>query len=584
MVRRFIPVIFAIFIFKLGLGQETDPVFIEAEIQPPEIVAGWQGELIVLCDISSEFHVSDASSGMFSVLPEPQQGFQFGEPVYPEGEAESYGVVYRGRISVTVPISVTKKVGPGQYKIAVQVKFQSCEEAGMICYPPDEKTVESHVSIVSATASTPASATGDTISDRLDRALAKGSILAFLLVFLGGMLTSLTPCVYPMIPITIAVIGAQAAGGKLKGFILSLFYVLGIAITFSTLGVIAAKTGSLFGSVAQHPITIIIIASIFFIMGLSMLGVFVMQMPSSIASRLAGRKGKGFIGALLTGLVAGLVVSPCISPLLVVILTWVARTGSVLLGIGLLFSFSLGLGVLFILIGTFSGILKTLPKSGGWMEVIERGFGILLVVLALVFLKPIFPSWMYLGVWSVFFIVFGTFIGAFLPLEKDIPKKKKLGKAVGIIAVLVGAFLLFFSLAEWRGFGKAYMSENMKISGGSHSRWVGTDVEGFSQAEVLGKPVLMDFFAEWCPACRELDEKTWPDESVQSQLDHYVAIKLDLTKTTEESKALLKKYNVIGMPTVILFDSRGNELSRFEGFKPPDEVAQLLQRFREGNA
>jgi len=584
MVRRIIPILLTLFFIELGLGQEKDPVFIEAEIQPQEMVAGGQGELKVLCEISSEFHISDASSGMFSVSPEPQKEFQFGESRYPEGEVESYGVVYRGRISVTVPFSVTKKIAQGEYKIAARVKFQSCEEAGMICYPPDEMMVESHITIISSDASSTLSVGGDDIADRLDRALAKGSILAFFLVFLGGMLTSLTPCVYPMIPITIAVIGAQAAGGKLKGFILSLFYVLGISITFSTLGVIAAKTGSLFGSIAQHPITIIIIAAIFFIMGLSMLGVFIMQMPSSIASRLAGKKGRGFIGALLTGLVAGLVVSPCISPLLVVILTWVAKTGSVLLGIGLLFSFSLGLGILFILIGTFSGILKSLPKSGGWMEVIERGFGILLVVLALVFLKPIFPSWMYLGVWGVFFIIFGTFIGAFNPLEKDIVKKKKLGKAIGIITILIGGFLLFFSLAEWRGFGKTLSNESIKKAADNHSNWVKTDIEGFSQAELLGKPVLMDFFAEWCPACRELDEKTWPDKSVQSQLEHFIAIKLDLTKTTEESKTLLKKYNVIGMPTVILFDSGGNELYRFEGFKPPDEVVQLLQRYKKGNA
>jgi thiol:disulfide interchange protein DsbD len=318
---------------------------------------------------------------------------------------------------------------------------------------------------------------------------------------------------------------------------------------------------------------------IFFLMGLSMLGVFVIQMPSSLASKLAGKKGKGFIGALLTGLVAGLVVSPCISPLLVVILTWVAKTGSVLLGVGLLFSFSLGLGILFIGIGTFSGILKTLPKSGGWMEIIERGFGILLVVLALIFLKPILSSWIFLGLWGVFFIILGTFIGAFNPIEKEINKKNKILKAIGIIAVLIGGFIIFFSLAEWRGFGKSLLFENAALSDDKHSIWVETDTEGFSQAGKTGKFVLMDFFAEWCPACLELDEKTWPDPSVQSELNRFISVKLDLTKTNEETKALLKKYTIIGMPTVILFNSERSELFRFEGYKPPDEVVQLLQRY-----
>jgi thiol:disulfide interchange protein DsbD len=581
MKRWTILLVLSFFITGFVFGQDKDPIYIEAEVQPSEISAGGEGQVIVTCDISSEFHISDTANDLFSVTPESSDKVEFGSIVYPRGEAESYGFVYRGIIQIIIPFTVMKKAEPGENRMPVVVKYQPCLEEGMICYPPDEKKIEARFNILSADsrAGTISSADDMKLEERLNRELEKGSVLAFLLVFLGGLLTSLTPCVYPMIPITMAVIGAQAGGSKLKGFVLSLFYVLGIAITFSALGVIAAKTGGLFGAFSQHPVTLLIIALIFFLMGLSMLGVFIIQMPSSLASKLHGKKGKGFIGALLTGLVAGLIVSPCISPLLVVILAWVAKTGSVMLGIGLLFSFSLGLGVLFILIGTFSGILKTLPKSGGWMELIERGFGILLVALALVFIKPLFSDWVYLGLWGVFFVFFGTFAGAFNPHDKTMDRKKKIGKALGIVTLIIGGSIIFFALAEWRGSGSILQSKESNVSAHEASYWIGTDIEGFSQSLETGKPVLLDFWADWCPACKELDKKTWPDEAVHMELNRFIPVKLDLSRKTEESENLRKKYKVVGMPTVILFDSNGNELTRFSGYKPPEEVVQLLRKY-----
>jgi len=577
-------VLLVLLVFVTGFifGQDKDPIYLEAEVQPVEISAGGKGRLIVTCDIASEFHISDTANDLFSVTPEPSDKVEFGSIEYPRGEAESYGEVYRGTIQIYVPFTVMKKVKPGEQRLSVVVKYQPCLEEGMICYPPDEIRTETRFNILSEEegAGTISSAKGMKLEDRLSRALEKGSILAFLLVFLGGILTSLTPCVYPMIPITMAVIGAQASGSKLKGFVLSLFYVLGIAITFSILGVIAAKTGGLFGAFSQHPVTILIISLIFFLMGLSMLGVFVLQLPSSLASKLQGKKGKGFIGALLTGMVAGLVVSPCISPLLAVILAWVAKIGSVMLGIGLLFSFSLGLGILFILIGTFSGILKTLPKSGGWMELIERGLGILLVVLALVFIKPLFSDWMYFGLWGVFGVFFGTFVGAFNPYDKSLDRKKKIGKALGIVALIIGGSILFFSLAEWRGSGSIMQNEKSAVSAHEDSFWIGTDTEGFNQARLTDRPVLMDFWADWCKNCKRLDKETWPDGAVQEELKRFIPVKLNLSKNeTPEAKNLLSKYKVMGMPTVILFDSDGNELARFAGYKPPEEVVQLLKQF-----
>ena len=585
MKRVFIILSFLVFSFSgVLLTQEKKPVTLSAEVIPKNIKQGDKGVFIVTCSINPSFHISDASTGLFDVSPEPLEGVTFGEAEFPKGEKSTYGSIYRGKVKVRIPFMVKKEMKEGESTISVKVKIQPCAEGGDICYPPETQIVKAKFSVLPGDENTKPgvgelNTEGGGIAGRLSNALQRGSFIAFLLVFLGGLLTSLTPCVYPMIPITIAVIGAQASGGKFRGFVLSLFYVLGIAITFSSLGVIAAKTGALFGSYAQNPVALVIISIIFFLMGLSMLGLFVIQMPSSISSKLRGGRRRGFVGALVTGLLAGLIVSPCISPLLVVILTWVAKTGSVVLGIGLLFSFALGLGVLFIILGTFSGVIKNLPRSGGWAELIEKSFGVILLALAIVFLRSVVSHVFYLWLWAIFLVVLGTYTGAFTLLDGRTDGKKKFGKAFGIILILVGGSIIFWNTAHWVGFNFVNQSKVQQFSE-ENSYWLSSDEEGFREAKLTGKPVVMDFFAQWCAACHELDEKTWSQGSVRSELNRFVRVKLDLTKNDTNAKEFQKKYKILGMPTVIIFDSSGKEITRFEGFKSPQEVLALLKSIK----
>ena len=574
--------IIVVLVFLGGLykinAQDSIPVRVSIDVQPKRVETGTDGMLSVRIGVGEGYHISDASTGIFEIDPVKTDGILFSDPILPVAEKDTYGYVYRGDVAVTVPFRVLETAPSGTKSLRIRVTIQPCSEDGGICYPPETQEADASIRIVGGARINDAAA-GSGIADRLTRALEQGSFMAFFIVFLGGLLTSLTPCVYPMIPITIAVIGAQASGAKLKGFILSLFYVLGIAVTFSTLGVIAAKTGGLFGSFAQHPVVNFFIAGIFLLMGLSMLGAFVIQMPASMATKLRGKQRSGFLGAVVTGMLAGLVVSPCISPLLVVILTWVARTGSVALGVGLLFSFALGLGVLFILIGTFSGILKNLPKSGGWMEIIERGFGILLVGLAIVFLKPLLSTAVFRWAWAALFILTGSAVGAFAPLTLESTGKDRLRKGIGILMVVVGASLVFFGFADQYGFGVG--TAGTRVSEHAETRMeILTVEEGFKQARREGKSVILDFWAEWCPACHELDEKVWPQASIREMLADYVFVKLDLTKNDERSRTLQKEYGIIGMPTVIVFNPEGEELSRFEGFKPAEDILTLLQKFR----
>jgi len=579
--KMLLPIMSIVLIVGQAFSQDQGPVRFSLDVQPSSIEKGQKGEAILVCEIAPEHHISAAESGLFQVTPRPLTGIQFDQPEYPEGEEEEYvGTVYRGRVEIPVPFVVGEDAAEGQQSLVLEVTIQACDENTGVCFAPETRNVEAVMAVLSGQGRVSAAdSPTEGIAGRLDRSLERGSWIAFFIVFLGGLITSFTPCVYPMIPITLAVIGAQATGGKLRGFVLSLFYVLGIAVTFSILGVIAAKTGGLFGSYAQHPVAVVLIAAIFLLMGLSMLGVFVLQMPSALASKLQGKRRSGFIGAWLTGLVAGLIVSPCISPLLVVILTFVARTGSIVMGVGLLFTFALGLGVLFIVIGTFSGVLKNLPRSGGWMELIERGFGTLLVILAVVFLRPILPAFIYYGIWAVFLVLLGTFMGAFTPLDRESDRKRKIGKAVGVLAVVAGSFLLLVSMARMLNVQVATSMQVERVSE-AEDMWLPSDEEGFQQARLTGRPVLMDFFAEWCSGCHELDEKTWPDGNVVKELDRYVRVKLDLTMIDERTQAIQQKYQIIGMPTVIIFDPAGTELGRFVGYKPPEEVVDILKQYK----
>lgn len=564
--------------FVLGLfgsvaAQDAVPVILKGIVEPTTVAIGTEGQLSVHFDIDPMFHIGDVEGGFFEVSPQPLPGWTFRTPIIPESHETPYGGQYAGQIKVTLPFSVGKEALVGDVTVMVKVTYQPCSEEG-VCYPPEDENLRIPVTVE------PGAVSGGSISERLTRALETGSIVAFLIVFLGGFLTSFTPCVYPMIPITIAVIGAQADGGKLKGFTLSLFYVLGLATMFSTLGIVAAKTGALFGSVAQHPIAVGLIGGIFFFMGLSMLGFYTVRVPSSVQTKLQGKRRSGFLGAYVTGIVAGVVVSPCVSPLLVVILTWVAKTGSLALGVGLLFSFALGLGVLFVLIGTFSGMLKSLPKSGGWMEIVEHAFGILLVALALFFIKPLFSAVMYKALWGAALIVFATFGGAFAVVAAEADKKSKFSKAFAIVALVLGAGLLF-SVVQGAPVPTSQAGESATVTSSGHALpegWLSSEPEALAKAKAEGKPLMIDFWADWCAACHELDERTWPEPSVKAALEGFVIVKIDQTKNGDAEKALQKKYGVIGLPTVIYLSPDGKELSRFEGYQSAEKVAGIIAK------
>ena len=565
------------------------------------VPAGANSALAVVFDVPPEHHITSVDLGLFYLEISAPEGFNFDEPAFPQPVDFEGEMVFQGDVPVIAGFSVSSDAAPGDYTLKLAYGYQICLETGSrMCYLPQNKESEIVVKVLGAgvtpihanseifgetLSNLPADKTPATLNEseatleqKFSSALKQGSILAFVLVFIAGILTSLTPCVYPLIPITIGYIGGRAEGQKLKGFLLSLFLVLGIAIVYSTLGIIAAASGSVFGSFTQHPAVLLGIAIIFAVMGTSMLGAFEIQLPAGLQGKMRTEK-KGFAGALLVGMITGLVAAPCVGPVLVALLAWVAQTGSIMIGFALLFTYAAGMGLLFIVIGTFAGAMTSLPGAGQWMDTVKHVFGIILIAGAIFIINPLLDKGYYYLLWGVFLIVTGVFSGALEILSPESAAGKKWGKAIGVVLLIFGIVMFVDGYNHTFGFKKHETAMTSRGSGETEGvKWIVNDLEGaFARAEADGSNLIMDFYADWCVACRELDEKTWPRPELIAESEGWIFLKMDLTKMTPELKTVRDKYEIVGMPTVIFFDPRGNEKHRFAGFKPAEDVVKIMR-------
>jgi thiol:disulfide interchange protein DsbD len=400
------------------------------------------------------------------------------------------------------------------------------------------------------------------------------------IVFLGGLLTSLTPCVYPLIPITVGVFGARQAG-RGRATLLTLAYINGLGIVFAILGMIAALSGKAFGSALSNPWVIAGLALFLIALAASMFGAFEIALPSSLATKLNGVGGAGILGAFLMGSVSGFLAAPCTGPTLFGVLTWVAQHQNPWLGGSFLYIYALGIGVPFFLIGVFT---LRLPKGGEWMEWVKSFFGIALLALAIGYLRDAFvpvrnvfeavingqTRWLLISA-AAAMVFGGTLLGAIHRSFKEGSRDFAL-KAVGVI-VLVLAVPLRMGAMHLSGF--RWTAELP-----AHTALVPLDA-ALAQAKADGKPVMIDFFAEWCPACKELDAHTYPKPEVISQASRFVNIKIDGTiEDNDASEALYKRFGVKGLPTVLFINSCGEVLEepRVIGFLPADEFVREQEK------
>jgi len=508
---------------------------------------------------------------------ESDTGAVFGQAIFPR-PVQAEIPYFRGDVMAVVPVTLPTEAG--EMIVRIKAEYQLCKEGNAaLCYPPAEAMASLTIDVAEGEGGTtaPSAATsGGSLQDRLLAALEGGSWLAFLMVFLGGVLASLTPCVFPMIPITISFIGMNAKGNPVKGFIMSLWYVLGIALVYSTLGLMAAAGGAAFGQATQTPVFMGSVAVIIFAMGLSMAGLFDIQLPSSLTSRMGGGR-TGFLGPLLMGMAMGLVAAPCVGPVIVVLLTWVATTGSLFLGFWLLFTFAMGMGLLFIILGTFGGMLP----PGGWMVTVKHVFAIVLFALAPWFLRTWLPDWVAPLFFGMAMMLSVSAWGVFKPLAPESGAREGLNK--GFMRFLWVLGLVLALLGGLRGFAPGLLpigaaGEGPAVTVHEEPAWVWDEAAGFAAAAESGMPVMMDFWAEWCAACNELDHKTYNQDEILRLAKRFVAIKMDMTRRSPENDAINRKYGVVGMPTVIFFDAQGTELERFSGFKDAADLSEIMER------
>ena len=428
-----------------------------------------------------------------------------------------------------------------------------------------------------------------------ERALAKGPVFALGATYVAGVLTSLTPCVYPMIIITVSIFGAKEAKSRMQGALLSAVFVLGIVCLFAPLGVAFAASGKALGSALGNPYVVAGIATVFLALAASMFGAFEIALPQSMQQKLSGVGGVGYKGAFVLGLVCALVAAPCTGPFLFGLGAYIATTKDMVLGSGAMSAYALGLGTLFFIVGTFA---IALPKAGAWMMGIKWVAGVALAYMALSYIRDILPPStikMLAHPGTVYGVIAAVILGAGLVLagihiaaerrKSKIAHLSKPTKLASIIPAIAGAFML----VTWWNLPKSTVipiADAATAQPGGPSapapeiKWETDEAAARARALTEQKPVMIDFGASWCKACKELEHETFPDPRVRAEAARFVTITVDATDDEDPKvNELRKKYGLLGggLPVVILLDSKGKEQARFTEFVAPDRFAPALK-------
>jgi len=390
-----------------------------------------------------------------------------------------------------------------------------------------------------------------------------GILLTFILIFLGGLALNLTPCVYPMIPLTISYFGNQKAEKPLVILGRAVAYVCGISVTYSALGVTAALTGRILGSSLQSPWVLAGISLVLVTLSLSMFGVYEIQAPSWILNRIANTSTKGWLGAFGMGLVFGIVAAPCVDPFSIGLLTFVAAKANPYLGFIMFFTLSMGLGFPYVWLGFFSNEIQRLPKSGMWMVWVKKIFGLILLGMPLYFLNPLMPHGLNHILTPAYLVLSGVLLGVVFSGKGVMPGFKK-------FQIVFGIFLIAMGVMVYR-----VWPQPVELSFVSYQKSL------VQEAQKEGKPVFIDFTATWCLPCKELEIKTFSDSRVRESLKNWVLLKADMTQFSSGPVEELKKtYGIQGVPTLIFLSGDGQERKdlRAIGFITSDEMLDKIKQ------
>ncbi|KAB2967205.1 protein-disulfide reductase DsbD [Zoogloea sp.] len=534
-------------------------------------------------------------------------GVTLGEPTLPPGKPkkdDAFGEVeiYRKAVSFTLPLSA------GQLPFALQLTSQGCADIG-ICYPPQTQSLQvalasddrqggflsralgqNDAPAASSPGSPPAPALADSgehdESGQIARLLDGGSTAAVLASFFGfGLLLAFTPCVFPMIPILSGIIvGHGHAISKGRAFGLSALYVLGMALTYTAAGVAAGLSGTLLSAALQNPWVLGSFAVVFVVLAFSMFGFYELQLPTALQSRLSDtanhQKGGSPGGVISMGALSALIVGPCVAAPLAGALLYIAQTGNALLGGAALFSMALGMGAPLIAVGVLAR--SALPKPGPWMEGVKRTFGVMLLGVAIWLVTPVVPGIVPMLAWAGLLLVSAIYLHALDPLPPHAGGWQRFWKGWGVIALLAGAALFIGALAGSRDPLQplAILRAQAATAPVAETRFQRVaSVEALDELlKTASRPVMLDFYADWCISCKEMERFTFADPAVARRLADFQLVQADVTANNDADKALLKRFGLFGPPGIIFFDAGGAERKtlRVIGFQDAGRFGRVL--------
>jgi thioredoxin:protein disulfide reductase len=487
--------------------------------------------------------------------------------------------VLEGTVFIYVELRAAGDAPPGVHELTGALRVQACNDA--VCLPPRTKLVALEIPVVDPSM-TIASSDSDIFSPARMYTLGAGTpqagwrnldvatlfgegrwLFAFLGLFVLGLALNLTPCVYPMLAVTVSLFGGQTEASTSRAFGRAVVFVLGICTMYSVLGVMAALSGGLFGAALQSPWVLGGIGVLFVALALSMFGLYELQAPSWLISRLGGTTTTGTLGIYLAGLVVGVFAAPCIGPPIIALLAFVGQQGDPLFGFASFFVLSLGLGAPYVVLGTSSGLLKRLPRSGMWMVWVKKVFGVVLIAVAAFYLSlALNPDLLYYLV-PVVLVAGGIYLG-FVEATRGRPVFTWLKRAVGTTAVIAG--VAFFLIGQRPSLD-----------------WEPHAPARLAAAQEAGSPVALYFAADWCLPCLELDRRTFTDRRVIETMEPIVRLKVDLTNfDAPESAAMREQFDISGVPIIVFLDARGQEWTdmRVEGFVDADDLLRRAQTMR----
>jgi thioredoxin:protein disulfide reductase len=522
---------------------------------------------------------------------------QVGVPALPDGvrkfdsnfnkEMETYA----GQLVADLPVKAD-----AQAPFVLRVGYQGCADAGL-CYPPAEVafTVDpaapGALKLAAADVAPPAAPAQEDDSSLARRTLQSGSAWRIGLAFLAfGLLLSFTPCVLPMVPILSSIIVGEGNVSRGKGLILALAYSLGMALVYTALGVAAGLAGEGLAGALQKPWVLLTFGALLVVLALSMFDVYQLQLPSSLQSRLSSTSGRmsggRFAGVFVMGALSALIVGPCVAGPLAGALLYISQTKNVWTGGWALFSMAAGMSVPLLLTGVSAGSL--LPRAGAWMNHVKRVFGLLLIAVAIWMVTPVFPVTVAMLLWGAFAVLCAVFLRVFEPVAAGAGLGRYAGKTLGLVLLTGGLFELVGAasagqdvlqpLAHLRGTSVAAASDGRQDKETRFER-IRTLAELDRVLASSPTPVMLDFYADWCVSCKEMERFTFSEPKVEARMKQVRLLQVDVTANNDEDRALMKKFGLFGPPGIILF-KQGREVpeSRVIGFMKPEQFAQHLSR------